>query len=111
MGGIAFFRTAARDEVVEFYTERLGASVWLEQPGGCTILDHDGFRFGFCDAEEAETEGTLCFTYPHDAGVDAAYERLGDAAGDPPHENPEFDIYHAFGTDPEGRRVEVQSFR
>ncbi|MEF8790864.1 MAG: VOC family protein [Haloarculaceae archaeon] len=108
-GGIVFYRTEAHDAVVEFYTDRLGATVWLEQPG-CTILDYRGFRVGFCDRTGAETEGTLTFVVPDRAAVDAAFERLEDRARDEPHYNDRYDIYQFFAEDPEGRTVEVQSF-
>lgn len=109
MGGIAFFRTAARDEVVEFYTDRMGAEVWLEQPD-CTILTYDGFRFGFCDGEEPETEGTLTFVEPHRGGVDRLYDRLEPVATGAPVRNRSYAIYQFFARDPEGRQVEVQTF-
>ena len=108
-GGIVFFRTEAHDQVVEFYTGRLDATVWLEQPD-CTILDFEGFRFGFCAREGAETEGTLTFVVPSREAVDAAFERLEDRALDRPHDNEKYEIYQFFAEDPEGRTVEVQCF-
>ncbi|MBP1986557.1 hypothetical protein J2753_001051 [Halolamina salifodinae] len=68
-GGIVFFRTADRDSVVDWYREVVGAETWLEQPG-CTILAFENFRFGFCDAEETETEGILTFVYDTTEEVD-----------------------------------------
>lgn len=59
-GGVVFFRTERRERVVEWYTDVVGADVWLEQPG-CTVLTFEGFRFGFCDAEETETAGILAW--------------------------------------------------
>jgi hypothetical protein len=108
-GGIVFSRTEAHDDVVGFYTERLDATVWLEQPD-CTILDYRGFRFGFCAREGAETGGTLTFVVPSREAVDAAFERLEDRAHDRPHYNETYAIYQFFAEDPEGRTVEVQSF-
>jgi hypothetical protein len=108
-GGLVFFRTEAHDEVVAFYTDRLGATVWLEQPD-CTILDYQGFRFGFCSRDGADTAGTLTFLVPSREAVDATYERLADRALDNPHYNETYDIYQFFAEDPEGRTVEVQVF-
>jgi hypothetical protein len=108
-GGIVFFRTEAHDDVVEFYRERMGAAVWLEQPD-CTVLDYRGLRFGFCAREEAETEGTLTFVVPSREAVDATFERLEDCARDRPHVNETYAIYQFFAEDPEGRTVEVQCF-
>lgn len=110
MGGIVFFRTANHDPVVDFYTAVVGAEVWLEQPG-CTILDYDGFRFGFCEAEESETCGILTFVFEGREGVDRMHERVGDAADEAPHENETYDIYQFFATDPDGRTAEFQTFR
>ncbi|MFD1515444.1 VOC family protein [Halomarina rubra] len=111
--GLVFFRTAALDDVVSFYTDTVGARVWHEQPD-CTILEHGAFRVGFCAAEEApETEGVLTFVYPNRAGVDAAHERLVDHGVDTdgdPRFNERYDIYQFFATDPEGRTVEFQTF-
>jgi len=58
MAGIIFFETAALDRMVDFYTERLDASVWLEQ-AGCTILRHENLLIGFCGGDRAETDGTI----------------------------------------------------
>ena len=107
--GLVFFRTASLEDVVRFYTERVGARVWLEQPD-CTILEHGGFRLGFCAGDEPETEGTVTFVYPGRAGVDAAHDRLSELADDTPRYNDRYDIYQFFATDPEGRTVEFQSF-
>lgn len=113
MSGLVFFRTTQRDRVVEWYTETVGAEVWLEQPG-CTILAYDGFRIGFCDADEqgtgTETEGIVTFVYDDRAAVDAAHERVGDAAREAPHVNERYEIYQFFADDPDGRTTEFQTF-
>jgi catechol 2,3-dioxygenase-like lactoylglutathione lyase family enzyme len=107
-GGIVFFRTETLDETVAFYRD-LGCAVWREQPD-CTILEFDGFRFGFCDRTPAETEGILTLVVPDRAAVDELADRLGDAVVKPPRFNGTYDIYQAFARDPEGRTVEVQCF-
>ncbi len=109
MAGIVFFRTTGRARLVEWYRTRVDASVWLEQPG-CTILTHDGFRFGFCDADETETEGILTFVYETRAAVDTMYDQLGETARAEPHYNDQYDIYQFFAADPDGRTVEIQTF-
>ncbi|MFC7227009.1 VOC family protein [Salinirubellus salinus] len=108
-GGIVFFRTGALDAVVDFYTKRVGATVWREQPD-CTILEYDGFHFGFCDRADPETDGILTFVVPDRGGVDAAHERLAAAARETPHLNETYGIYQFFADDPEGRVVEFQCF-
>lgn len=108
-GGIVFFRSTAHTEVVEFYTQRVGATTWLEQPD-CTILEYQGFRFGFCDRDAADTEGIITFLIEDRAGVDAVYDRLRDIATEAPAFNETYDIYQFFASDPEGRTVEFQTF-
>lgn len=108
-GGIVFFRTENRDSVVAWYTETVGAEVWLEQPG-CTILSFGGFRFGFCDGEETEADGILTFVYDDRAAVNAMHEQVGDAADEQPHLNERYDIYQFFASDPDGRTAEFQTF-
>lgn len=110
---LVFFRTAALDDVVSFYIDRVGCRVWHAQPD-CTILEHVGSRVGFCEVDGsgdgAETCGTLTFVYPTRAGVDAAHDRLADVADDDPRYNDRYEIYQFFATDPEGRTVEFQTF-
>ncbi|MFB6155090.1 MAG: VOC family protein, partial [Haloferacaceae archaeon] len=105
MSGIVFFRTQNRAEVVRFYAETVGAEVWLEQPD-CTILDSDGFRFGFCQRETTDDCGILTFVYETEAEVDAMREAVGDAAREEPHRNDRYDIYQFFADDPDGRTAE-----
>jgi hypothetical protein len=109
-GGIVFLRTEQRETVVEWYTEIVGADVWLEQPE-CTILKFNGFRFGFCDGEETHSDGILTFVYDDDDGVDVMHDRVGDAADEEPHFNEKYEIYQFFATDPDGRTAEFQTFR
>jgi len=107
--GIVFFASEAHDAVVGFYTDRLGADVWLEQPD-CTVLRYDNQLFAFCDREEADTDGILTFVVADRDAVDAAHADLADVAREEPHENERYDIYQFFADDPEGRTVEVQAF-
>ena len=109
MSGIVFFGTENHDEVVEFYTERMGADVWLEQTA-CTILKHGNMLLGFCDRDDTENEGVVTFFYGDREGVDRQYERLEDRARGAPEENEEYDIYQFFADDPDDRTVEVQTF-
>lgn len=108
-GGIVFFRTESRVRVADWYRDVVGAETWLEQPG-CTILEFEGFRFGFCDGEETEDAGILTFVYDSTERVDAMHERVGDAAREEPHRNETYDIYQFFAADPDGRTAEFQYF-
>lgn len=109
MSGIVFFATESLDEIVDFYVERVGAKRWLEQPD-CTILQYDNMLFGFCEREEADTEGTIAFVSETKRDVDAMYEDLADVARGAPAENDRYRIYQFFATDPDGRMVEFQTF-
>lgn len=109
MGGIVFFATERPGPVVEFYTDVVGADVWLEQPD-CTILEREGFRFGFCERAETDDCAILTFVYGDRAGVDAAHDRVGDRARAPPAVSETYDIYRFFADDPDGRTAEFQTF-
>ncbi len=109
MSGIVFFATEALERVVDFYVDEVGASVWLEQPE-CTVLQYDNMLVGFCERDEAETEGVVTFVYGTRGEVDVAYEALADRAVDEPSENERYRIYNFFAEDPEGRTVEFQTF-
>ncbi len=105
-----FFRSAARERVVEFYVDRLGFEVWLRQDG-CTVLRHDDLKLGFCDADgDPETEGVVTLYYDTREAVDRRREELADVAVDDPRVNERYDIYQFFGEDPEGRTLEFQAF-
>jgi hypothetical protein len=110
MSGIVFYGTTHHDSVVEFYTGRVGVGIWRQQPD-CTILAHGDFKFGFCSREHVDACGILTLLLNDQAAVDRQYEQLRDVAEDPPHNDDTYDIYRFFATDPEGRRVEIQTFR
>ncbi|WP_247729177.1 VOC family protein [Halovivax limisalsi] len=109
MSGIVFFGTESLEAVVEFYVDRVGAERWLEQPD-CTILQYDNMLFGFCDRDDAETDGTITFVVDSRADVDVAYDDLRDRAEAAPVENERYRIYQFFAPDPDGRTVEFQTF-
>jgi predicted lactoylglutathione lyase len=109
VSAITFFATTDLERIVEFYVETVGAAVWLEQPD-CTILKYDNQLLGFCEREQADTEGILTFVYSDREGVDEMHEKLADRARDDPHENETYDIYQFFADDPDGRAVEFQTF-
>jgi len=61
--GIVFHNTESINEVINFYTGKVGMNQWLEQED-CTILDYSGFKLGFCDRTPSQTEGTVTFLFP-----------------------------------------------
>ena len=107
--GVVFFKTVRLDELTGFYTDRVGAELWMDQ-SDCRIFRHGRFLFGFCEREEAETEGIITFVYPDREGVDRMYEVFAAEAIEAPCDNPRYPIYNFFARDPEGRLIEFQVF-
>ena len=109
MTGVVFFNTLMLEDLTEFYTQRVGAELWMDQTD-CRIFNHGRFLFGFCQREEAETCGILTFVYPDREGVDRMYDLFRDEALGEPRDNPRYPIYNFFARDPEGRMIEFQVF-
>jgi catechol 2,3-dioxygenase-like lactoylglutathione lyase family enzyme len=109
VAGIVFLRTREFERVVAFYRERVGMTMWLEQPG-IAVLRHDNLLLGFHRQYEADTQGVFTFFYEMRAEVDAMHQRLADVALGPPKENAKYRIYHFYARDPEGRTIEFQQF-
>jgi len=108
-GGIVFLRTAQFDAVKSFYVDRIGMTVWVEQPD-ITILRHGNLLVGFHRQPTADLDGVVTFFYDSREEVDAMHAKLRDIATTEPKENPRYRIYNFFGVDPEGRKVEFQHF-
>jgi hypothetical protein len=109
MTGAVFFKTVELEELTAFYTQRVGAELWMDQED-CRIFRHGQFLFGFCQREESETCGILTFVYPDRGSVDRMYELFEDVAPDAPRDSPRYPIYNFFARDPEGRLIEFQMF-
>lgn len=109
MAGIIFFKTRDLVQISDFYESYLGLKLWLDQ-GKCRIYESGNLLLGFCEAEQADTNGTITFYYPHQSDVDAAYRRFSGIATGPARLNPAFGIYHFWAKDPEGRDLEFQHF-
>jgi len=165
MAGIVFLKTKQLEQVRRFYEDRVGMTVWLEQPG-IAILKHGNLLIGFHqqtesgagDEQTTETQRTRnrttgsgtdegkrqCVTATEKSGVgtpnapprclgdstsgfsdldglitffeqergfvDRMYEEFREEASGPPKENPQYRIYHFFAQDPEGRKLEFQTF-
>jgi hypothetical protein len=107
--GVVFFATADLDGVTDFYIERIGAELWMDQ-GDCRIFSHGRFLFAFCQREASETCGTLTFVYRDREQVDAMYDELRAEALAAPRDNPGYPIYNFYARDPEGRLIEFQVF-
>ena len=95
MTGVVFFKTLMLAELTAFYTERVGAELWMDQ-NDCRIFRHGQFLFGFCQREEAETCGIITFVYTDRAGVDRMYGQFQETALGAPADNPRYPIYNFF---------------
>lgn len=109
MHGIVFFKTADLPIIREFYARVLELPIWLDQ-GACIIFRNGNLLLGFCQSENAETEGTITLFFPNRNAVQEAYKKHESLALEPPKDNPRFSIYHFWAKDPEGRNLEFQSF-
>ncbi|UCE11373.1 MAG: VOC family protein [Candidatus Thorarchaeota archaeon] len=109
MQGIIFFRTGQLGEIVRFYTEILGMSIWLEQED-CAILQYGNMLIGFCQRETTDTQGMITLVYENSQEVDNVYEELDALEKTHPEENKKYRIYQFFSSDPDGRALEFQAF-
>lgn len=109
MAGIVFLKTKNLGKVRRFYEDRVGMTVWLEQPG-IAILKHGNMLIGFHEQPEPDLDGMVTFFYATREEVDVMHARLSDVATSELKEDPKYRIYHFFGKDPEGRNIEFQHF-
>lgn len=108
-GGIVFYATEQLDSVADFYLNKVGCELWLDQ-GACKILKHGNMLFGFCKSDHVDKESVITFFYPQKEKVDEMYQKLEGIAEEKPKMNPKFNIYHFYAKDPEGRSIEFQYF-
>ncbi|MDJ0976879.1 MAG: VOC family protein [Planctomycetota bacterium] len=95
-----------------FYGEVLALPLTLDQ-GSCRIYRVAGGGYlGVCERDvPPETESVLLTLVTDDVdGVHARLVAAGVHVDQPPADNAEYGIYHAFYRDPAGYRVEVQRF-
>ncbi|MFP4489802.1 MAG: hypothetical protein ACLFN1_10905 [Bacteroidales bacterium] len=108
-GGIIFYQTTNLKQLHKFYTEKVGAALWLDQ-GGCRIYRFGNMLFGFCQREETEKGALLTFFYPTRELVDEMHRRLKGYAESEPKDNAAYRIYHFYARDPDNRSIEFQYF-
>ncbi|MBO3461445.1 VOC family protein [Aetokthonos hydrillicola Thurmond2011] len=114
---ITFLYTRNQAASTEFYEDKLGLSLWLDQ-GSCRIyaVSNSGY-LGICQASETATppDGKptgVIFTLVTQQ-VDEWYEYLkerGVKFEKPPAFNQKYKIYHCFLRDPDGYLIEIQRF-
>jgi nitroreductase len=109
MSGILFLKTRQLQTLREFYTDRIGCEIWLEQ-ADCIILQHGNLLFGFCDRDTVQADVMLTFYYDSREEVDRMHSLLDPIATTAPQMNPKYNIYQFFAKDPEDRTLEFQYF-
>jgi nitroreductase len=109
MSGMLFLGTRMLEELKDFYVSKVGMKVWLEQ-ADCIVLKHGNILLGFCQRDNADTSGILTFLYEEKHEVEDMFAKLENISTTKPKENEKYRIYHFFASDPEGRRIEFQSF-
>ena len=109
MAGIVFLRSNNLSEMLEFYCNRIKMTKWLSQPD-IEILQHENFLVGFHHQSTVDKDSLLTFFYQTKEEVDNMYNQLKDIAVTEPVKNTKYNIYNFFARDPEGRKLEFQSF-
>ncbi|MFN6559118.1 MAG: VOC family protein [Nostoc sp. ChiSLP01] len=114
---ITFFYTHDLNASTEFYEQKLGFELWLDQ-GSCRIYSVTGSGYlGLCQASETsifspENQSRVIFTLVTQQ-VDEWFEYLqqrGIKFEKPPTMNKKYNIYHCFLRDPSGYLIEIQRF-
>lgn len=114
---ITFFYTHDLNASTEFYEQKLGFELWLDQ-GSCRIYSVTGSGYlGLCQASEtsilsSENRSRVIFTLVTQQ-VDEWFEYLqqrGIKFEKPPTMNQKYNIYHCFLRDPSGYLIEIQRF-
>ncbi len=109
MSGIVFYDTSNLAHMRGFYCGKLNLDLLLEQ-ADCLVLQQGNLALGFCEREDVETSGIICFVCSSPEQVDEMYHKLAAEAEDRPQKNERYGLYHFFARDPEGRRLEFQYF-
>ena len=111
---VTFLYVHDRARSLEFYRDTLCLKIALEQIS-CTILavdaQHRAF-IGLCTCEEKRPSPGVIVTLVTD-NLMALHTRLMEAGFQPeskPKHNARFNITHFFVNDPDGHRVEIQTF-
>jgi catechol 2,3-dioxygenase-like lactoylglutathione lyase family enzyme len=116
---ITFLYCSDLSRTGSFYEDLLGFPLVIDQ-GSCRVVqvaEGRGGYLGYCERlEEGESASSgIIFTLTVDKKeqVDDWYNYLvehGLELPEPPKDNPRYGIYHFFFEDPDGYKLEVQSF-
>ncbi len=109
MNGIVFYKTIKYKSIRDFYENVIGLDIWIEQKE-CVIYQYGNFLLGFCNRSSSDTQSMITMFFDSRFEVDNFYNKLKNIAHDKPKYNPDYEIYHFFAEDPEGRVLEFQYF-
>ena len=109
MSGIVFKKTKDLETITDFYQNQLGMNLWLDQ-GECKIFEKGNLQLGFCEGDKIDKDGIITFYFSSKKEVDEIYEKKNMKILEEPKENEDFNIYQFFAEDPEGRKLEFQTF-
>ena len=109
---ITFLYTQDLAATRHFYEQILKLKLVRDQ-GDCVIfLLSEGSFLGFCKRQLAHEQAPIILTLVSDA-VEAWYDylhKLGVEIESPPQHNPRYHITHFFLHDPNGYKIEIQTF-
>jgi hypothetical protein len=109
MNALVFYRSEILDEIVSFYTERLGFSLRrYESP--YAVVQLGDFVLGFFAHEKADTEGQILILLDSKQSVTELHKELSDIALSSPDINTESGLWHFYAGDPEGRIIEFREY-
>jgi catechol 2,3-dioxygenase-like lactoylglutathione lyase family enzyme len=109
---ITFLKTRDLDITTEFYTQRLGLPLILDQ-GTCKIFQTGSSAYlGFCltDGQTGSSEVIITFVVDDVDAACSQIEKAGIQIDVQPRHNPQYQIYQFFIRDPNGYLLEIQSF-
>ncbi|OQX50718.1 MAG: hypothetical protein B5M53_11865 [Candidatus Cloacimonas sp. 4484_209] len=109
MSGILFFKTKDRENIIDFYHNKIGMDIWLEKEN-CTVFRQGNLLLGFCMDNKIDNQGMISFFFQGKKGVNIIYDILKDCAVTKPQKNTVYQIYNFFAKDPEGRDIECFTF-
>lgn len=109
MSGIVFFKTKNLEVIHHFYHVTLGMEIWLKQVNGY-IYKKGNLLLGFIQADQVEKNGIITIFNQNKEVIDKAYESYKELVIQPLQTNEKYNIYHFYIRDPEGRKVEFQTF-
>ena len=109
-GGLVFIRTNKLGTLLDLYLNLIGMVVWLEQPE-IRVLQFGNLLVGIQQHDTVcDIDTLITFFFQDRAEVDSKYQLLKELAISEPKVNEKYRIYNFFAKDPDGRRIEFQTF-